>query len=139
MSYSIVFTKTAVGDLNNIVDYISQDSHSRAIEFSNKIQKEIMLLAQFPNIGVTPKNYSFKARDCKCLIIGNYAVIYFVNQEAQRVEVRRILNCSMLHGVVDVGQIEMHNQIMLGKISSDNGELLDDPSTINELKDKYIK
>jgi plasmid stabilization system protein ParE len=70
----IIWTITAIDDLNNIGDYIAKDSLLFAKITIEKLFKKSEILSRFPNIGrVVPEKNNESIRE---LIEGNYRIIY---------------------------------------------------------------
>ncbi|WP_276357685.1 type II toxin-antitoxin system RelE/ParE family toxin [Cohnella caldifontis] len=86
----IKYLPSAVQDLTDIVDYISIDNPTAAIQVINQIDESISILAHFPYSGVTPKVARLQLLNYRVLVVQNYLVFYVV--ETDFIEVRRILH-----------------------------------------------
>lgn len=73
MPYRILYLESSYTDLEAILDFIAEDSPSRANEYLQFLQNEISKLANFPKIGVHCKRKRIR-RECRVLIIENYLV-----------------------------------------------------------------
>ena len=90
----IEWSPTAQNDLNEIIDYIAQDSLEYALSFLDQVREKVEKLINFPNIGrKVPELDDPKIRE---LLLRNYRLIYRVsNIKVQLVRIihgSRILN-----------------------------------------------
>ena len=70
----IVWSLKAENDLNEIIDYIAQDSLEYALSFYEEVREKIEILIQFPKMGrVVPELGEPNIRE---LILRNYRIIY---------------------------------------------------------------
>jgi addiction module RelE/StbE family toxin len=91
LKHQINITELAEQDLNEIIDYISADSITAALQIADMIEQNIAKLEDFPLIGITPKNRRLARKGYRILIIDNYLVFYvLLNDEV--VEIRRIIS-----------------------------------------------
>ena len=86
----IVYLPAAERDLSEIVEYISRNSPSAALSLLEKIDEDISRLAEFPQIGKTPKDSRLQELGYKMLVIKNYLVFYVLKQNT--VEIRRVIH-----------------------------------------------
>ena len=91
MPYKIIYLEKAYLDLETILDYIAEDSPSRANEYLQFLNNEILKLADFPKIGVLCKRKRIR-RDCRVFIIENYLVFYKIDKTSQSIIIGRILH-----------------------------------------------
>lgn len=89
--YQIDVTEAAEQDLIEIVDYIAGDNLAAALKLSNKIEKNILKLEDYPLIGVIPKVRRLARKGYRILVVGDYLVFYVLLDD-ERVEIRRILS-----------------------------------------------
>lgn len=87
--YSIVWRPIAETDLNNIVDYIAEDSPDRAESFGRELRENTLPLAQHPKLGRTgrPGLPSFVR---ELVVHHSYIIFYRVLDEARTVEILRV-------------------------------------------------
>jgi toxin ParE1/3/4 len=73
----IVWSQSALNDIQEIVSFISRDSEQYAVNFATRIVETVETLGQFPEIGrVVPEYNNPEIRE---LIYRNYRVVYKVN------------------------------------------------------------
>lgn len=87
----IKFSPEAVGDLQQIKAYISEDlcNEQAAINTLSNIMKHIRIIAQFPESGAPLSSIVDFETDYRFLVCGNYTAFYRV--EAQTIYIVRIL------------------------------------------------
>ena len=90
--YKVIYFPIAIDDVNNILNYISIDNPPAAIELINKIDYIISSLSQFPNKGVTPRDFHLKSKNYRMLIVDSYIVFYIVNDILSNIEIMRVLS-----------------------------------------------
>jgi len=90
--YKVVYYPTAIDDVTNILNYISIDNPPAAIELINKLDYVISSLSQFPNKGVTPKDFNLKSKKYRLLMVDSYIVFYIVNDVLSIIEIMRVLS-----------------------------------------------
>lgn len=91
---SVTWTKQALFDVDNIAEYIAQDSKYYAKIFVEKIFTSITRLEVFPESGrVVPELNNLSIRE---IILGNYRIIYRVNSEF--VEILTVYHSARLLG-----------------------------------------
>ena len=89
----IEWASSAEIDLNEILDYIAQDSPQYALTFYDLIQEKLENLKEFPRIGRNlPRIDDFETRE---IIIGSYRLIYRIIEE--KIQIIRII-----HGARDL-------------------------------------
>lgn len=89
-SYEIRYLKTAEEDLNEIFDYILNDSPTAAVSILEKFDDSISKLAQNPKLGVVPKDARLKSLGYRMLIIDKYLVFYVIKRRT--IQVRRVIH-----------------------------------------------
>lgn len=82
MKYKIIPADTAEDDLDNIGDYITQDSPKTASEFVTKLVNHAKSLEKFPMRG---KKYNAKYR--MLIVERGYRIFYKVNQDTKEVTI----------------------------------------------------
>lgn len=80
----IKWTKTALGNLGLIADYIAQDNPARARTFIQEIRDKTTTLAEFPNIGRPGRVIGTR----ELVVHKNYIIAYRMRGEA--VEIIRV-------------------------------------------------
>ena len=86
----VIWSDSAVADLESIVEYIAQDSVQYAAAFAEKILEAVEKLGTFPRIGRVVPEYN---REDICeLIFQNYRIVYKV--EPERVAIAAIVHAS---------------------------------------------
>jgi plasmid stabilization system protein ParE len=75
----IIWTKSAVFNLESIKNYIAQDSQYYAVELTEKIIGAVEKLCAFPRLGrVVPE---IKKENIREVIYGNYRIMYRIDNE----------------------------------------------------------
>lgn len=83
-----IIKSKALADIQTITDYIAQDKKSAALEFIDLLNKSFEKLSEFPDLGVTRKDFTYL--DVKFYIIKKrYLVVY--NIEEEKVCILRVL------------------------------------------------
>jgi plasmid stabilization system protein ParE len=75
----IIWTKSAVSNLEGIKEYIAQDSQYYAVEFIEKIIGAVEKLSAFPRLGREVPE--IKKENIREIIYGNYRILYRLNSE----------------------------------------------------------
>ena len=89
----IIWTITAIDDLNNIGDYIAKDSLLFAKLTVEKLFKRSEILARYPNLGrVVPEKNNESIRE---LIEGNYRIIYQIISD-KKINILTIIHSSRI-------------------------------------------
>ena len=79
----IIWTRTASTDLDNLVDYISEDSPTYANVFAVEILNVVDQLRDFPRSGrVVPEYQQENVRES---LVGNYRIIYEITASVLRI------------------------------------------------------
>jgi toxin ParE1/3/4 len=86
----VVWSDSAVADLESIVEYIAQGSEHYAAVFAEKVLKAVEKLGTFPRIGRVVPEYD--REDLRELIFQNYRIIYKVDPD--RVAIATIVHAS---------------------------------------------
>ena len=85
--YTVKYTPKALADLRSITNYIASDNPTRAISFIDELQLNTnAYLATAPNGGSPYKNQA------RYFPVGNYVVLYEVNDVEKYVDVLHIVS-----------------------------------------------
>ncbi len=90
--YAIHYLPIAVDDLLAIHDWIADDSPTRALSFTNKLDKRISSLATHPSLGRIPKHEKLRAFGYRVLVVESYLVFYVVRGHV--IEIHRVVHGS---------------------------------------------
>ena len=88
----IEWSPTAENDLNEIIDYIAQDSLEYALSFYEQVREKVDNLNNFPKIG--RKVPELEDPSIRELILRNYRLIYRIFGE--KVQIVRIIHGSKI-------------------------------------------
>jgi len=88
----IEWTSTAQNDLNEIIDYIAQDSLEFALSFYDQVKEKLESLKEFPNIG--RKVPELDDPDIRELILRSYRLIYWIIGE--KIQIIRVIHGSRI-------------------------------------------
>jgi len=94
--FEIRYLTTAVSDLEDIFDYIARDKPAAAVSLLEQFDRNISKLADFPEMGMVPKDDRLKRIGYRILIIENYLVFYVIKFET--VQIRRIIHGARQYG-----------------------------------------
>lgn len=85
--YNLFFTPSAQEDLQHIFDYITLElsAETAAHRLMEKIEKQILLLRDFPFRCPILTDVQLKRTDCRRLVIDNFVAIYYVDKEKQQI------------------------------------------------------
>jgi len=84
MAYSVYLTKSADADLDEILDYIAEDSLENALNFTDQLQSRMVnLLSEQPFTGLPHQDFYYLSFD-------NYMVIYDIDQSNSSVYIHMI-------------------------------------------------
>ncbi len=89
----VIWTDSAIQDLNDIGDFISKDSIRYAEITVEKLFYAVDILMTYPNIGrIVPE---FEDENIRELIHGNYRIVYQLIDEF-RIDILTVNNCARL-------------------------------------------
>ena len=89
-NYDIHYLPIAEGDLNEIVDYLSQHSISAANTFIDELEGLEERLSMFPESGALAKDRRLRSKGYRIAVIGAYLLFYTLRNE--NVYVMRIIH-----------------------------------------------
>lgn len=88
--YRIEYLPIAQKDLEEILDYIQTDNPGVALKLLDQIDKAVSQLADFPLMGIVPKDFRLQYLNYRMLVVESYLVFYVVKDDT--VEIQRILH-----------------------------------------------
>lgn len=88
--YKIEYLPIAEQNLTDIIEYISLDSPQSLLSLLENIDVSISNLADFPFIGLTPRDLRLERLNYRILVVSSYLGFYVVKNDC--VEIRRILH-----------------------------------------------
>ncbi|NVM34218.1 MAG: type II toxin-antitoxin system RelE/ParE family toxin [Candidatus Lokiarchaeota archaeon] len=88
----IEWSQTSENDLNEIIDYIAQDSLEYALSFYEEVREKVENLVQFPKMG--RKVPELDDPNIRELILRNYRLIYRIFEE--KVQIIRLIHGSRI-------------------------------------------
>lgn len=94
MRYTLKYSEKASLDLRAIFDYISDDSREAAVAYMAKIEKSILGLADFPEIGHKSLYSELEALGLRILPCDKYLIFYTVDKQNATVNIIRVLHGS---------------------------------------------
>ncbi len=74
------YSEDALDDLEQILDFIAEDSSERALAFIERLKSSIELLIIFPGLGVSCQSKGIQ-EDCRVMIFESYLIFYAVLEE----------------------------------------------------------
>ncbi|MBK7103660.1 MAG: type II toxin-antitoxin system RelE/ParE family toxin [Ignavibacteriae bacterium] len=89
-NYQIKLLKIAEEDFTEIVSYIAVDNFNAANSLADKIEKNLELLSENPNLGRIPRDEEIRNLGYRYLIVQNYLIFYTI--EERTILVHRILH-----------------------------------------------
>lgn len=103
MAYRVQFTQKSVEDLDGIIEYYLSLNEKSALEIYHTILERAESIEQFADRGrMVPELLDENIRHIRELIVGNYRIIYRINERV--VEVLRIVDSrQLLDMTIDVG------------------------------------
>ena len=94
MKYDVVLTRTAEGDLDDIVEYIARVLHNPAAAQSllNHIEQEIENLSRYPEAHPLGADIHLRERGLRVFVTNNYLGVYRVRADDHTVVILRFLH-----------------------------------------------
>ena len=90
--YTLQYLPIAQEDLLSILDYIAQDSPSRALAFVDKLDGQIGRLERHPFLGRVPRHPKLREFGYRVLIVESYLAFYIIRGD--RIEIHRVIHGS---------------------------------------------
>lgn len=88
--YQVRLLSVAEEDLTEIISYILADNPTPADAIANKIEKNLKLLSDNPNLGRIPREEEIRNLGYRYLIVQNYLIFYTI--EERTIFIHRILH-----------------------------------------------
>lgn len=96
----LIWTELAVEKLEELADYIALDKPLAALKWTETIQKSVIKLTKFPQLGRDVPE--IKRSDIREIIDENYRIIYRV--ETERISILTIRHCKQLLNQKDIAK-----------------------------------
>ena len=90
--FMLRYLPAAQDDLLSILDFIAQDSPTRAIKFIDKLDNRIGLLEDNPQLGRVPRHSKLREYGYRVLIIESFLIFYAIH--GQIIEIHRVVHGS---------------------------------------------
>lgn len=88
MDFKVIWTDSAIGDLEEICEYIARDNPAASEKTGRGILSHVRILETFPFIGPAyPRGASGRIRE---IVHGNYRIFYEVMKNTKAVHVLRV-------------------------------------------------
>lgn len=93
MIYQVILSDAANRDLRNIFEYIFYElkAPQSASGMLDKLEKAVLSLEEMPNRHKVIEREPWLSRKVKLMPVGNYVVIYFVDDNKYEVNIMRII------------------------------------------------
>ena len=88
--YQIRLLTIAEEDFTEVISFISAENPIEADAIANKIEKNLELLSENPNLGRIPREEEIRNLGYRYLIVQNYLIFYTI--EGRTIYVHRILH-----------------------------------------------
>jgi len=88
--YQVRLLSIAEEDFTEIISFIAADNPTAAGTIANKIEKNLELLSDNPNLGRIPREEEIRNLGYRYLIVQNYLILYTI--EEKTIVVHRILH-----------------------------------------------
>lgn len=91
--YSVKISEKAESDLKEIFEYVAFEllSVQTAFDLLERLEKSILNLNQMPNRHIAYEKEPWKSRGLRVMPVGNYIVLYIVDEESAVVNVVRVM------------------------------------------------
>jgi toxin ParE1/3/4 len=90
--YQVRLLSIAEEDFTEIISFIAAENPTAADAISNKIEKNLELLSENPNLGRIPREEEIRNLGYRYLIAQNYLIFYTIEEKA--IFIHRILHCA---------------------------------------------
>jgi toxin ParE1/3/4 len=88
--YQVRLLKVAEEDFTEIISFVASDNPTAANVIANKIEKNLELLSENPNLGRIPREEEIRNLGYRYLIVQNYLIFYTI--EERTIFIHRILH-----------------------------------------------
>ncbi len=88
--YQVRLLSIAEEDFTEIISFIAADNPTSADAIANKIEKDLELLSENPNLGRIPREEEMRNLGYRYLIVQNYLIFYTI--EERTIFIHRILH-----------------------------------------------
>jgi len=88
--YQVRLLSIAEEDFTEIISFIAVDNLTAADAIANKIEKNLELLSENPNLGRIPREEEIRKLGYRYLIVQNYLIFYTI--EEKTIFIHRILH-----------------------------------------------
>lgn len=78
--YQVRLLSIAEEDFTEIISFIAADNPTAADTFANKIEKNLELLSENPNLGRIPREEEIRNLGYRYLIVQNYLIFYTIEE-----------------------------------------------------------
>lgn len=90
VKYQVRLLKVAEEDFTEIVTFIAADNPTAANAIADKIEKNLLLLSENPQLGRIPRDEEIRILGYRYIIVQNYIIFYTIEQKT--ILVHRILH-----------------------------------------------
>jgi toxin ParE1/3/4 len=92
--YSVLFTRTAEADLQEILDYLSRVLGNRpaADNLLDQLDKRIQKVSEYPEAHPLVADTHLRERGIRVITLGNYLGLYRIHQDEQTAVILRLLH-----------------------------------------------
>ena len=88
--YQVRLLSIAEEDFTEVISFLAADNPTAADEIANKIEKNLELLSENPNLGRIPREEEIRNLGYRYLIVHNYLIFYTI--EERTIFIHRILH-----------------------------------------------
>jgi addiction module RelE/StbE family toxin len=88
--FQIRLLKIAEEDFTEIISYIAVDNPNAASKLADKIEKDLELLSENPQLGRIPRDEEIRSLGYRYIIIQNYLIFYTIDERT--ILIHRILH-----------------------------------------------
>ncbi len=88
--YQVRLLSIAEEDFTEVISFIAADNPTAADAIANKIEKNLELLSENPNLGRIPREEEIRDLGFRYLIVQNYLIFYTI--EEKTIFIHRILH-----------------------------------------------
>ena len=90
VKYQVRLLKVAEEDFTEIVSFIAADNPTSADAIADKIEKNLLLLSENPQLGRIPRDEEIRILGYRYIMVQNYIIFYTIEQKT--ILVHRILH-----------------------------------------------